>query len=197
MALIKCKECNKEVSDTAKTCPHCGYILKTKNNKLKLISKISNIDIIIVVCMICIFILSYSKGTYTIDWVEGYQTVARMNYSINNLLTYILLPDIIFVSIILIIVASLIIKIINDFNKLIKIRFINIVVLTIFSVVYDVLIVYSFLYVEICGLKNGGYCHSHFGAYWISFIALISLGFNIANLIKSIKEKNKIIDNKE
>lgn len=25
MALIKCPECNKEVSDKAKTCPHCGY----------------------------------------------------------------------------------------------------------------------------------------------------------------------------
>ena len=25
MALIKCKECQKEMSDQAKTCPHCGY----------------------------------------------------------------------------------------------------------------------------------------------------------------------------
>ncbi len=25
MALIKCKECNKEISSTAKFCPHCGY----------------------------------------------------------------------------------------------------------------------------------------------------------------------------
>lgn len=25
MALIHCPECNKEVSDTAKMCPHCGY----------------------------------------------------------------------------------------------------------------------------------------------------------------------------
>lgn len=28
MALTKCPECNKEVSDTAETCPHCGYRLK-------------------------------------------------------------------------------------------------------------------------------------------------------------------------
>ena len=28
MALIKCPECNKEVSDTAETCPHCGYRFK-------------------------------------------------------------------------------------------------------------------------------------------------------------------------
>lgn len=25
MALIKCKECEKEYSDTLDTCPHCGY----------------------------------------------------------------------------------------------------------------------------------------------------------------------------
>lgn len=28
MALIKCPECSHEVSDTAPTCPHCGYQLK-------------------------------------------------------------------------------------------------------------------------------------------------------------------------
>lgn len=27
MALINCPECKKEVSDSAKTCPHCGYKL--------------------------------------------------------------------------------------------------------------------------------------------------------------------------
>lgn len=27
MALIKCPECNHEVSDTAKNCPNCGYKL--------------------------------------------------------------------------------------------------------------------------------------------------------------------------
>ena len=25
MAMIKCKECEKEMSDHAKICPHCGY----------------------------------------------------------------------------------------------------------------------------------------------------------------------------
>lgn len=28
MALIKCPECGKEVSDTARTCPNCGYKIK-------------------------------------------------------------------------------------------------------------------------------------------------------------------------
>ncbi len=28
MAMTTCKECKKEVSDTAKTCPHCGRTFK-------------------------------------------------------------------------------------------------------------------------------------------------------------------------
>lgn len=32
MALINCPECGKEISDTAKNCIHCGYVLKEENN---------------------------------------------------------------------------------------------------------------------------------------------------------------------
>lgn len=28
MALIKCPECGKEISDTAKSCPNCDYRIK-------------------------------------------------------------------------------------------------------------------------------------------------------------------------
>lgn len=31
MALIKCPECNKEISDKSKVCIHCGYPLDDKN----------------------------------------------------------------------------------------------------------------------------------------------------------------------
>lgn len=30
MGLIKCPECNKKISDTAKSCPNCGYKIKRK-----------------------------------------------------------------------------------------------------------------------------------------------------------------------
>ena len=30
MALINCPECNGKVSDTAPSCPHCGYLLQQK-----------------------------------------------------------------------------------------------------------------------------------------------------------------------
>lgn len=35
MALINCPECNKEVSDTALACPHCGYQLTKPQVKAK------------------------------------------------------------------------------------------------------------------------------------------------------------------
>ena len=34
MALIECPECGHEVSDTAETCPNCGYRLKSQTNNL-------------------------------------------------------------------------------------------------------------------------------------------------------------------
>lgn len=55
MAIIKCKECNKEISDKASQCPHCGYIYKkTKNKKEK--SKAFKIVIPIIVA-IAVFII--------------------------------------------------------------------------------------------------------------------------------------------
>lgn len=35
MALIKCPECGKEISNTAKQCPHCGFTLKTNIDAAK------------------------------------------------------------------------------------------------------------------------------------------------------------------
>lgn len=49
MALIKCPECNKEISNTAKRCPNCGY--KLPNNK-KNIKKETKITLIIVILII-------------------------------------------------------------------------------------------------------------------------------------------------
>ena len=32
MALIKCPECDKNISDKAESCPHCGYSFEKKAN---------------------------------------------------------------------------------------------------------------------------------------------------------------------
>lgn len=37
MALVKCSECEKEISDTIKKCPNCGYKNKKKLNKKKFV----------------------------------------------------------------------------------------------------------------------------------------------------------------
>lgn len=53
MALIKCPECNKEVSDTVKKCPHCGYKISNKSKKdRKIIILIIAIAIIVIICII-------------------------------------------------------------------------------------------------------------------------------------------------
>lgn len=53
MAIIKCPECNKEMSDTVKKCPHCGYKIKNKSKKNKItIILIVVIAIILVICII-------------------------------------------------------------------------------------------------------------------------------------------------
>lgn len=45
MALIKCPECGKEYSDTAKECPNCGY-QKNKGKRKKLFGVIGAVAII-------------------------------------------------------------------------------------------------------------------------------------------------------
>lgn len=57
MALIKCKECGKEISDKAKKCPNCGYVVPPK--KLTKLDKIF-IPIISIVIFGGIFGIIYS-----------------------------------------------------------------------------------------------------------------------------------------
>lgn len=44
MALMKCPECTREISTTASSCPHCGYIMKqSEANEFK--KKISHLSV--------------------------------------------------------------------------------------------------------------------------------------------------------
>lgn len=56
MALINCKECNKEISDTVDSCPHCGYNLKNKKPKKNMIGIIVVIGIVVISILTCIYI---------------------------------------------------------------------------------------------------------------------------------------------
>lgn len=91
MALIKCSECGKEISDKANTCPNCG--IKIHNNK-----NIMKIVIVIVVLCLGIFIfsgrltrfLTNSKNDKIIKKIEGTyvltnNTFELLNNEINNI----------------------------------------------------------------------------------------------------------------
>lgn len=55
MALINCPECQKEISDTVKQCPNCGYSFKKKFNAAKIV-----IPVIIVVLLAGLGFCAYS-----------------------------------------------------------------------------------------------------------------------------------------
>ena len=57
MALIKCPECGREITDQSKQCIHCGYDIKQSKNKKK-----PWIVVIVVVAMIAFIIPALSKS---------------------------------------------------------------------------------------------------------------------------------------
>lgn len=79
MSLISCPECNKEVSDTAKSCPHCGYNIEkyiTDSRKVEVTSKVSETSVpknnsktgviiaivaIILIAIISVFVIKQKK----------------------------------------------------------------------------------------------------------------------------------------
>ncbi|MEE1285087.1 MAG: zinc ribbon domain-containing protein, partial [Acutalibacteraceae bacterium] len=59
MALIKCPECGKEISDTAKNCINCGYMLKEENKVVKKKSKKGLFILLAIVVVILGFVLKF------------------------------------------------------------------------------------------------------------------------------------------
>ena len=59
MALIKCKECGKQISDTATSCPHCGA--KNKNNNEKASTGLKIICFLFPIIGIIIFAVNISS----------------------------------------------------------------------------------------------------------------------------------------
>lgn len=80
MALIKCAECGKEISDSAENCPHCGC----KTNQGKTVTKAKSLLVSFVitaaVAVIGVFLFSsalpeldvYSARYGSAYWIEGY-----------------------------------------------------------------------------------------------------------------------------
>lgn len=60
MSLIKCKECGKEISDKASSCPECGYVYKKQKTNVGKIVLISFITLVVSVGLfyggMCLFL---------------------------------------------------------------------------------------------------------------------------------------------
>jgi|OM-RGC.v1.035162127 hypothetical protein len=54
MAIIKCKECKKEISSSAKECPHCGF----RKYQMGCLTKL--IIIVIGITLACYFLIKES-----------------------------------------------------------------------------------------------------------------------------------------
>ncbi len=60
MALIKCRECGKEISDKAESCPNCGYRIHKKESKSNTMKTGSIISLVACSILLCIVFLLYS-----------------------------------------------------------------------------------------------------------------------------------------
>lgn len=84
MALIKCKECNKEISDKAVSCPHCGFPLNN-NSKLttvEITSEKINIKKALILFAISFMILILMLAD--LKYANSYNKI----YSFTRILTY-------------------------------------------------------------------------------------------------------------
>ena len=82
MALIKCPECNKEISDTAKRCPNCGYKFPIKNKKNICIIILIIIAIVVIVCGSLLYIHSQPLYKYK------HQIIETLNDYKNDTISY-------------------------------------------------------------------------------------------------------------
>ena len=81
MALVKCSECGKDISDTSKKCPHCGY-KKRKNISKK--SIIIGLIIVLITIIAGITIAFFGKEkplteleTIAVDCILNYQSMLK------------------------------------------------------------------------------------------------------------------------
>lgn len=67
MAIIKCPECQNDISDKASSCPHCGFSLHHKEEELERNAKrIKRIILGLILAAIGFYILA--QGAYNIGY---------------------------------------------------------------------------------------------------------------------------------
>lgn len=99
MAIIKCPECNADISSQAKTCPHCGYPVKpeekissyryflcfTANDRTSALSVL--LAIVAFLIVICGIIVSYKEAEVVEEVASWYTTRKKTNFSVGVFLS--------------------------------------------------------------------------------------------------------------
>lgn len=81
MSLTKCPECEREVSDKAKTCPHCGYSLQHTNPKSAITENVP--FVLSIAYTICVFF-------YATDYLWVFTSI--MKFAAGLAMTLLLFP---------------------------------------------------------------------------------------------------------
>lgn len=76
MALIKCKECGKEISDKAKVCPNCGAPLE-KGEFHKELTAAKRVLIVVIILLLIVILYFFIKGY----WVPAHTYYVNENGS--------------------------------------------------------------------------------------------------------------------
>lgn len=67
MALIKCPECQREISDQSKSCPYCGYQLHRMSADEKSKIKKSVVGIVTIIAVIVLAVIIYDACTVSTE----------------------------------------------------------------------------------------------------------------------------------
>ena len=83
MALVKCPECNKEISDQAKHCPSCGYRLRAMSVEDKKSIKKIGLAIIGMILAIILIVVIYDACTISVE--EASEQLRRQKEEIEEI----------------------------------------------------------------------------------------------------------------
>ena len=91
MTLIKCPECNKNISDKAEACPHCGYNLKQKSNRINTENVLDNLKgkwdnkylIILLLLIVGIYFIFFNNSSQNNNG-GTYKPNSNGNYEFNQ-----------------------------------------------------------------------------------------------------------------
>lgn len=212
MALIKCPECHKDISDECKKCPQCGYTLKKKNNTksssiLKSISDVfkenktysffknkislSSLQILSLVALLCSFIVGICESCFTRSvypsgsYLPSQITLDNFHWALAEDSDYIFIWYFMIIAIILSVVSIIIYN--SKFNKLKKK-----IILYIPNVIYSITILATIILASSGDLgRTFTSNHSQYDVKWGAIYVLILSVTSVILLIIDIKKNKK------